>query len=136
MQWTNRPWKISLKVRDKKSKKSSAQSSRNKDWADDFYRRNLINIYGLYYANPIHLTIVVNVKHMMIPVTVGTRNETAVHFKLWVSFFMVRHVVLQGQCINEKSITFTAVSQVHPFATRRFLKTEKSSISSNEPWAI
>ncbi|CAI3548578.1 hypothetical protein CNEO3_1020012 [Clostridium neonatale] len=58
--------------------------------------------------------MVVNAKQIIIPHAVGTKNETAVHFKLWVSFFIVRHVVLHGQCIREKSITFTAVSQVQP----------------------
>ena len=54
-------------------------------------------------------------KHMIMPVTVGTAKETSVHLRLWVSFFIVRHVVPHGQCISEKSITQTAVSQVQPW---------------------
>ena len=52
------------------------------------------------------------------PITVGTRKETAVHFQLCVSLRMVRQVVEQGQCISEKSIVHTAVSQVQPWSTR------------------
>ena len=71
------------------------------------------------YAIPRSLTILVNIKHIVIPVTVGTKKEIPVHLRLWVSFFMVKHVVLQGQCISEKSITQIAVCHVQPFATRR-----------------
>ena len=39
---------------------------------------------------------------MIIPVTVGSAAARAVHFKLPVSFLMVRSVVEQGQCIREK----------------------------------
>lgn len=41
--------------------------------------------------------IAVNRIHRIIPVSVGSRAATAVHFQLPVSFFMVRSVVEQGQ---------------------------------------
>ena len=55
---------------------------------------------------------------MIIPVTVGRRRHRAVHFKLPVSFLMVRSVVEQGQCIREKSIVLMAVIQVQPLLTK------------------
>lgn len=48
------------------------------------------------------------------PQTVGTANETRVHFQDFVSFLMVRQVVEQGQCMMEKSMTEIAVTQVQP----------------------
>ena len=70
-----------------------------------------------------------NKKHTTIPVTVGTRKEATVHFTLWVSFFIVRQVVEQGQCIRENSMVLTAVIQVQPWLTRRSLSTDRSLIS-------
>ena len=61
--------------------------------------------------------MLVNIKHIIIPVAVGTKNDIKVHLILLVSFFMVRQVVLQGQCIKEKSITQIAVFKFHPFST-------------------
>ena len=57
-------------------------------------------------------------KHITMPIQVGIRNPSAVHFRLWVSFFMVRRVVAQGQCIKVKINTDTAVCIVHPFSMR------------------
>ena len=42
---------------------------------------------------------------MPIPIAVGSRRETSVHFTDFVSFFIVISVVAQGQCISENSIT-------------------------------
>ncbi len=80
--------------------------------------------------------MVVNKKHTTNPVTVGTSQETAVHFMLCVSFLMVRQVVEQGQCNRENSMVLTAVIQVQPFATRSSFKTDRSLISRMLPSAI
>ena len=60
-------------------------------------------------------------KHRIKPVMVGIRNETAVHLRLPDSFLMVMQAVPQGQCINEKSMVQTAVSQVQPLDTSNSL---------------
>ena len=86
--------------------------------------------------NPNNLTIVVNTKHIMIPVIVGSRNDIGVHFTLCVSFFIVKQVVLQGQCISENNITHTAVHHVHPFVTSKFLSSTKLSRFSRVPVAV
>ena len=57
-----------------------------------------------------------NSMHMTIPVIAGTAAETAVHFRLPVSFFMVMTVVAQGQCMSENRIKHIAVVKSHPFA--------------------
>ena len=44
---------------------------------------------------------------------VGKNIDTNVHFKLPVSFFIVRQVVPQGKCIREKIITFDNEFVVH-----------------------
>lgn len=49
-----------------------------------------------------------------IPQAVGSKNETKVHFMLFVSFFIVRSVVVQGKCKSVKIITFNAVRIVQP----------------------
>lgn len=54
------------------------------------------------------------IKHRITPVIVGKKNASAVHFKLFVSFFIVQQVVAQGKCNKEKSIVQTAVNQVQP----------------------
>lgn len=78
----------------------------------------------------------VNRKQITNPVTDGTSQETAVHFQLCVSFRMVRQVVEQGQCIREKSMVLTAVTQVQPLDTKRSRKTDKSLISKILPFAM
>ena len=74
-------------------------------------------------------TIVVNSKQIKMLKTVGSITATAVHFRLPVSFFMVRIVVAHGQCKSEKSITEMAVFIVQPFAIKssRIAETEDSS---------
>ena len=51
------------------------------------------------------------------PIIAGRKNETAVHFILLVSFFIVIQVVAQGQCIREKIIVHKAVTHVQPLDT-------------------
>src|SRR5690554_4476839 len=53
-------------------------------------------------------------KHMTMPVIVGIRKDSPVHFKLRVSLRIVRRVVAQGKWFSENSMVQTAVSQVHP----------------------
>ncbi len=60
-------------------------------------------------------TMVLNKKQTVMPHTVGTRKDTAVHRRLWVSLRMVSTVVAQGQCIRENRIVLTAVVHVQPF---------------------
>ncbi len=71
-------------------------------------------LYPFHHTNPRSLTVLATRKQTTIPVTVGITNDSSVHFKLCVSFLIVRQVVPQGQCRREKSMTQTAVSQVHP----------------------
>ena len=55
--------------------------------------------------------------------------ETRVQSVLLVSFFMVRQVVAQGQCIRENIMVHRAVTQVQPLATsssRSWERLEKS----------
>ena len=56
------------------------------------------------YPAPSRRAILATIKHTMIPVIVGKRKDTAVHFMLWVSFFIVQHVVPQGKCISENNM--------------------------------
>ena len=65
----------------------------------------------------------------------GMSKEAAVHLRLWVSFLMVMRVVEQGQCIREKSMVHTAVSQVQPFSTNSEWRAVRLSISSKLPVA-
>ena len=56
-----------------------------------------------------NLSAFATVAHIIIPMAVGIMNDKNVHFRLLVSFFIVRHVVPHGKCINENSITHIAV---------------------------
>jgi hypothetical protein len=67
------------------------------------------------------------------PKTVGSRNPTAVHFRLPVSFFMVRQVVEQGQWKRQKISMHRAVFQVHPLAVSRVRRAAESVISTSMP---
>ena len=73
---------------------------------------------------------------MSIPVTVGTVTETSVHLRLRVSFLIVKHVVPQGQCIRENSMTQTAVTQVQPWPARSVWSSERLCRSVREPVAM
>ncbi len=68
--------------------------------------------------------------------TVGSRNARTVHLRLPVSFFMVRRVVEQGQCIREKSMVQIAVTQVQPFATNNVFISARLSSSKMLPCAM
>lgn len=74
-----------------------------------------------------------NKKHAEIPIRVGTANAARVHFMLPVSFFTVKSVVEQGQCIREKRITFIAVTAVQPFEIKRFFISKRESESVSVP---
>ena len=65
--------------------------------------------------------------------TVGTAKETAVHFRLCVSLWIVRQVVEQGQCIKENSMVQIAVSQVQPLSTSSWRSWARSFISNILP---
>ena len=78
--------------------------------------KDFISITGPYEKS--RRAAVVNKKQMRIPQTVGIKKERRVHFRLPVSFLMVRQVVAQGQCIRENKIVLTAVIQVQPFAVK------------------
>ena len=75
----------------------------------------------MLYTKPNSLENVAIIKQINKPIMVGINIDAIVHFKLCVSFLIVNTVVPHGQCINEKIITQTAVSHVHPFATRSSL---------------
>lgn len=92
--------------------------------------------YSLKPPYPKSLAINVNRIQMIIPVTVGSAAARAVHFKLPVSFLMVRSVVEQGQCIREKSIVLMAVIQVQPLLTKSSLICERLSSSRMLPCAV
>ena len=84
-------------------------------------------ILHLIYMN-IWPIILIRKQHIN-PMKVGIKMETIVHFKLLVSFFIVRQVVEQGQWIKEKVITHKAVIIVQLLAKNKFFKTVKSVIS-------
>lgn len=69
-----------------------------------------------------NLAVLANRKHAVNPMMVGMRKDNIVHFRLPVSFLMVRSVVEQGQCISEKSIVLTAVMKVQLLAVRSCFK--------------
>ena len=56
-----------------------------------------------------NLSAFATVAHIIIPMAVGIMNDKNVHFKLPVSFLIVRQVVPHGKCIKENSITHIAV---------------------------
>ena len=56
---------------------------------------------------------------MITPINVGSNIEVNVHFRLPVSFFIVRQVVDQGKCNTVIIIIQTAVVIVQPFAEKR-----------------
>ncbi len=83
-----------------------------------------------YFQNKIHIEFITT--HAKIPQIVGKAMATAVHFKLLVSLYIVKHVVEHGQCIRENIIVHIAVFIVHPFNIRisRILISEVVSTSS------
>ncbi len=73
---------------------------------------------------------------MIMPVAVGTAKEIAVHFRLCVSFLIVKQVVEHGQCISENSMVQTAVSQVHPLLTSKVFNSFRLPSSRMLPVAM
>ena len=71
--------------------------------------------------------------HNIIPQTVGSKKERKVHFKLPVSFFIVKSVVPHGKCKSVNISTFIPVSNVHPFAIKISVILLRSSNSTNGP---
>lgn len=71
------------------------------------------------------LAAILNNKHSVMPMRVGVIRETRVHLRLPVSFFMVRQVVAQGQCIRENSSMDTAVVQLQPFCSSSALSSDR-----------
>ena len=78
----------------------------------------------------------VNRIQAQMPITVGSAAASPVHFQLPVSFLIVSRVVEQGQCISEKSMTLTAVTQVHPLATNSCFISARLPSSRILPWAM
>ena len=58
-------------------------------------------------------------KHITTPVTVGIKSEINAHFRLFVSFFIVKYVVAQGKCKSENTIVHIAVTKLHPCEIKR-----------------
>ena len=95
-----------------------------------FYKNQFVYIFSFIYQHnfsminflnrmkwcvpSIRKIAVVNM-HNTIPQIVGIKNAITVHFKLPVSFFIVNNVVIHGKWNTVNSITFIAVSKVHPF---------------------
>ena len=63
--------------------------------------------------------------HKSTPAAVGSRNASAVHLRLPVSFFIVSRVVEHGQCISVKIIKQTAVRTLQPFDKKRARVSDK-----------
>ena len=65
----------------------------------------------------------------------GSRNASAVHLRLPVSFFTVSRVVEQGQCISVKIIKHTAVRTLQPFERKSESVSAKLLAPSSVPLA-
>lgn len=74
-----------------------------------------------------------NTKHTEMPMNVGRTKESTVHFKLPVSFLIVRQVVEQGQWKRQNSIVETAVTQVQPLFVNNVFNSARLSSSKIEP---
>lgn len=66
----------------------------------------------------------------------GIIAARAVHLRLPVSFFIVKSVVEQGQCISENRMKQSAVTDVHPFCVKSSRKTEVFSRFIREDCAV
>ena len=69
----------------------------------------------------------------MKPQIVGIIKDITVHLKLLHSFFIVKQVVEQGQCIRQNSEVQSAVNQVQPLLTNRVFNSVKFSYSTKLP---
>ena len=85
----------------------------------------------IFYTRKLYTKVVL--MHNIIPHNVGRANDTKVHFKLWVSFFIVRSVVAQGKCNSVNIITLIAVRIVQLCAVKISPIVEISSISTKVP---
>lgn len=72
---------------------------------------------GIAFDQMKSFAMLANKMQTEIPIAVGIITASAVHFQLFVSFFMVSNVVEQGQCIRENNMVLTAVIQVQPWLT-------------------
>ena len=81
-------------------------------------------------------TIQLNKKQKTKPKTVGMRNAKNIHFKLCVSFLMVRSVVAQGRCMSVNKSMETAVKQVQPFCTSKVCRVARLPESVSVPCAV
>lgn len=70
------------------------------------------------------------------PINVGTRKEIRVHLMLFVSFFIVRSVVEQGQCRTENTMKFMAVKTVQPLSVSILPISARDSVSVRVPLHI
>ena len=80
----------------------------------------------------VNLIIKLNSIQIIIPQTVGNNTEIVVHFQEPVSFFIVKHVVPHGKCINENIIVHIAVLIVHPFSNSNIFNDEISKLVSDD----
>ena len=64
-------------------------------------------------------------KHNMMPTAVGRIKARAVHLRLPVSFFIVRHVVPQGKWKRQSIATLRAVSGVQPHEVSTLASSDK-----------
>ena len=87
----------------------------------------------MLYANPKNRQKLATIKQTKNPKTVGIMKESNVHLTLEHSFFIVRQVVEQGQCIKQKSDVQRAVSQVHPLLKNSVFNSAKFSYSTRLP---
>ena len=87
----------------------------------------------MLYANPKSRQELATIKQTKNPKTVGIAKESNVHLTLEHSFFIVRQVVEQGQCIKQKSDVQRAVSQVHPLFKNSVFNSVKFSYSTRLP---
>lgn len=78
----------------------------------------VINLNHLIFIKKYHLKLIIKFKtletkkHITMPVIVGIKSESNAHFRLFVSFFIVKYVVAQGKCKSEKIIVHIAVTKV------------------------
>ena len=72
-------------------------------------------------------------KQIVKPQIVGIIKERAVHLELLHSFFIVKQVVEQGQCIRQNNEVQRAVNQVQPLLTNRVFNSVKFSYSAKLP---
>ena len=71
--------------------------------------------------------------HDAIPIAVGTAAAIAVHFRLPVSFLIVRRVVEQGQWNSENNTVHAAVIQLQPFSASRLRTLSNPSMPARLP---